>query len=448
MKEWYQLKGQILKDLIHHLQTGGEIDQTREFFHSYTIRIPEISFINLACTLKNQTLCYFKNKDNSRQFLGIGITALFQYDNDFDNIQELLEENPALVFLGGQSFFNEPKIAYEWEDFGERFVFLPQVLAKCENQEYTFTFFYSDEILSSIEAQSRFIFQVEDILSFRPYLLENRFEFNQSLHEPGPMQWNDSVKTCTDEFREDPDFHKVVLAKKETYLSLKKINGLSLLKEMHQYADDSYCFYLQTSPHQAFLSISPERLFTLENDKIVVDCIAGTRARGKDQDEENRLSHELLTSEKEINEHRIVADEIFERLEYLCDQVLTPQKVSLLKCKYVQHLFAQYSGVLQAGVSLEKIIKILHPTPAVGGRPWHLAQDYIKNLEPFQRGFYAAPVGVVTSNYTEFAVGIRSCLINNKALHIYAGAGIVPGSIGQDEWIEVHNKMKNFLQIF
>ena len=94
------------------------------------------------------------------------------------------------------------------------------------------------------------------------------------------------------------------------------------------------------------------------------------------------------------------------------------------------------------------MIDHFHPTPAVGGRPWNLAKSYLKEAEPFDRGLYSAPFGIVSKDYTEFAVGIRSALYENDSLHLYGGAGIVDGSKAMDEWVETNNKMKNFESLF
>ena len=72
----------------------------------------------------------------------------------------------------------------------------------------------------------------------------------------------------------------------------------------------------------------------------------------------------------------------------------------------------------------------------------------IRELEPFDRGWYAAPVGWVGLDSTEFAVAIRSGLVVDETLSLYTGAGIVPGSTPQEEWAEIENKMTSFAEIF
>ena len=95
-----------------------------------------------------------------------------------------------------------------------------------------------------------------------------------------------------------------------------------------------------------------------------------------------------------------------------------------------------------------EIIHKLHPTPAVGGYPKKQALEAIEEIEPFERGWYAAPVGWVGYDRAEFAVAIRSSLIVKNKVALFAGAGIVSGSQPEAEWEELENKIRNFRQIF
>ncbi|MEZ4744549.1 MAG: chorismate-binding protein [Calditrichia bacterium] len=89
---------------------------------------------------------------------------------------------------------------------------------------------------------------------------------------------------------------------------------------------------------------------------------------------------------------------------------------------------------------------MLHPTPAVGGYPKDLALPKISELEPFDRGWYAGPIGWFSKNAAEFAVAIRSGMVYHNKLLLYAGAGIVPGSEPEKEWDELENKISNFMR--
>ena len=110
------------------------------------------------------------------------------------------------------------------------------------------------------------------------------------------------------------------------------------------------------------------------------------------------------------------------------------------------HLMTQFNGILHPRISDDLILSSLHPTPAVGGYPKEKALKYIKELEPFNRGWYAGVLGFAGYNSAEFCVAIRSGLVKGKTLTLYAGAGIVKESTMEGEWNEIEEKIKSFYE--
>ena len=88
----------------------------------------------------------------------------------------------------------------------------------------------------------------------------------------------------------------------------------------------------------------------------------------------------------------------------------------------------------------------MHPTPAVGGTPRSAALAAIRELEPYPRGWYAGPIGWIERDRAEFAVAIRSAMLSGATASVFAGAGIVPGSVPETEWQETQNKAQAFLK--
>ena len=125
-----------------------------------------------------------------------------------------------------------------------------------------------------------------------------------------------------------------------------------------------------------------------------------------------------------------------------------PDKTFILKLSRLQHLYSNIRGLLKDGIGDSDILQHLHPTPAVGWYPKNEAMRYIEDIEPFDRGWYAGPVGWVSSDAAEFAVAIRSAITTENKLILYAGAGIVPGSDPEKEWAEIENKIANYLKVY
>ncbi len=123
-----------------------------------------------------------------------------------------------------------------------------------------------------------------------------------------------------------------------------------------------------------------------------------------------------------------------------------PSPPTILKLNHLQHLYNQLTGQLKEHIDDGDIINELHPTPAVGGFPREAALEQIGWLEPFDRGWYAAPVGWISEDAAEFVVAIRSGLVAGQQLHLYSGAGIVEGSSPSKEWEEIENKISNFIK--
>ncbi|KAF4710075.1 hypothetical protein FOZ62_022742, partial [Perkinsus olseni] len=97
---------------------------------------------------------------------------------------------------------------------------------------------------------------------------------------------------------------------------------------------------------------------------------------------------------------------------------------------------------------VEWLVRDLHPTPAVGGKPLKDGMTFIRAREPFDRGFFAAPCGVVSSGGGELAVSLRSALVERRhgsKVHVMAGAGLIDGSVPKDEWNEIRLKMRQFV---
>jgi menaquinone-specific isochorismate synthase len=116
----------------------------------------------------------------------------------------------------------------------------------------------------------------------------------------------------------------------------------------------------------------------------------------------------------------------------------------LLRLAYVQHLATRVYAELRAGVGDLELIRALHPTPAVAGAPVAAAIEALRDFEPFDRGLYAGPVGVVSREGAEIAVAIRSARIDGDRLTAFAGAGIVDGSDAAEEWRETGHKLLAF----
>ncbi|HOD66255.1 MAG TPA: isochorismate synthase [candidate division Zixibacteria bacterium] len=263
---------------------------------------------------------------------------------------------------------------------------------------------------------------------------------------PGREDWLDIVGAAVDEINAGR-MDKIVLARESRCELGSPADPFRLTARLAASAPGCFVFAFKPPDGAAFLGATPERLYRREGRRITSEALAGTRRRGETPAEDALLGEKLLTSRKEAQEHACVADAVRGALAALCREAAEEKGRELVKLARVQHLATRFAGVLRDGVGDADILARLHPTPAVGGAPTATARQRIRELEAFDRGWYAGPVGWIGADSAEFAVAIRSALAAGDTLRLYSGAGIVGGSHPDREWDEIENKIDNYLKL-
>lgn len=266
-------------------------------------------------------------------------------------------------------------------------------------------------------------------------------------HEPDFPAWCQGVKKSLDLIRQGV-LKKIVLARKTTLRFSEDLEPLDVFRQFAFTTPRCFKFYLQQTPSSAFFAASPERLYKRRHRFIQTEALAGTRPRHSHRKEDQALRRELIQDAKEQYEHAVVVEMIQSRLAALCESLRVDRDPQLMRLPGCQHLYTRFSGLLHEGIKDTEVLAALHPTPAVGGFPANEAIKQIRSMEPFSRGFYAGPVGMLSQEESEFAVGIRSAVIQGDQLHLFAGAGIVEGSKPEQEWLELDTKLSTYSNLF
>lgn len=264
---------------------------------------------------------------------------------------------------------------------------------------------------------------------------------------PDRAEWNRDVEWALDAFRRDR-LEKVVLARRVDFRFTERLEPVTLLKRLHAGTANCFHFGFQYRRDEAFVGATPERLFRRSGRRIWTEAVAGTRPRGDSEEEDERMLRDLLESEKDQREHAYVRDSIRDALTPLSESFYIDPVASEMKLARGWHLVSRSRGVLHDEVHGSEVMEALHPTPAVGGYPTAEALEVIRTLEPFDRGWYAGPVGWIGSRGAEFAVALRCGLAHGDRLSLYSGAGIVEGSRPASEWREIEQKISDFLKVF
>jgi len=180
---------------------------------------------------------------------------------------------------------------------------------------------------------------------------------------------------------------------------------------------------------------------------VETEALAGSVGRGGTPEADAELAQSLVESSKIQHEQGLVVDAICEQLAPLGEVREGEQRVR--KLDNIQHLQTPISATLDADAHVLDIVAALHPTPAVGGLPPDVAADTIREVETFERGWYAAPVGWFdAAGDGEFLVGIRSGVAGGQQATLFAGNGIVRDSNPQEEWDEIQLKYRPLLDEF
>ncbi|NMH70318.1 anthranilate synthase component I [Bacillus sp. RO3] len=229
------------------------------------------------------------------------------------------------------------------------------------------------------------------------------------------------------------------------------------------FSDDPFLFYRSLrksnpSPYMFFidfeeyvvLGASPESLLKIQGREITTNPIAGTRPRGKTQQEDVELERELLTDEKEIAEHRMLVDLGRNDLGRVCEigSISLSKYLTIERYKYVMHIVSEVKGVLKEDVTPLEALTSCLPAGTVSGAPKIRAMQIINELEIRKRGVYSGAVGYIGVNGNlDFALAIRTMVLKDKTAYVQAGAGIVYDSDPASEYEETMNKAKSLLEV-
>ncbi|SDY67477.1 isochorismate synthase [Saccharopolyspora shandongensis] len=278
---------------------------------------------------------------------------------------------------------------------------------------------------------------------------------------PAPAEYERGVSRVLRRLA-DGELSKVVLARSLELTAAEPIDVRSVLRNLALADPASYTFAVDLPRHgedgtrdsfgappplrRTFLGASPELLVSRRGMRVRSNPMAGSRPRSADPVEDRRRAAELSTSDKDRREHAAVVDAVVQALRPFCRDLQVPAP-SVISTAAMWHLATEITGELRdpATSSLE-LADALHPTPAVCGTPLQRARDVIAETEPFERGYYAGMVGWCdAAGDGEWVVAIRCADIEDDAMRLYAGAGIVAGSDPADELAETSAKFRTAL---
>ncbi|MDD3520791.1 MAG: isochorismate synthase [Actinomycetota bacterium] len=411
---------------------------------------------------------YFSDR-NKNESAGIGIGDIINYkpvtlkigetgstckpvlEDVMNLIKERIELSGKKVkYFGGHAFDVRDRMDSIWYRMGNILFISPliEITGNGSRKTLAINFYYHPE--KGISKNNLYEIIKKEILNlnrFEAISDKKVFTLKSRQDVPGKERWLRNIDSVKDTFQIE-NISKIVLARKTVFNINNIIDPLIIFNHLKKQNVKTYDFYFQTGENYAFFGCSPELLFFREKKKLISDAIAGTIQKGKNKEEEKTYADELMSSKKDSEEFRFVFNDIKKELKKICESVNVSKEKELLVLSYAQHIRSQFDCTLKDNISDYRILKSLHPTPAVSGYPLKNIYKLIKRYENFYRGFYSGPVGWISKDEACFAVGLRSAILDRRFISVFAGAGIVKKSSPEMEWDEVENKITPFLRIF
>ena len=351
------------------------------------------------------------------------------------------------LLLGGFSFDPQRIGSGQWCGFPSARLILPRFLLTVSGEEHYLTLNATVRPDGDPATEARAMSGDLDALLARTRLVVpgRDHEGDIAVVEARPAaEWKQVVADASASIRRR-EAEKIVLAR-EVHLESEAPFEISVVLDRLMTTYPTCYVFAFAQGDRTFVGATPERLVQLEQGELKAACLAGSERRGATAEEDRALGEALLASRKDREEHAIVVRALRDGLAVLCDQLIAPDEPELLSVSNVHHLYTPIAGRLRAGVCILDAVERLHPTPAVGGFPRETALQFIREHEGMDRGWYAAPIGWVGQDGGgEFAVALRSALVDGSTASLFAGCGVMGDSIPEREYAESWLKFRPML---
>jgi isochorismate synthase len=377
----------------------------------------------------------------------------------YADAQALAQGGP--IFFGGFAFDPLSARTRLWADFPDGLLLLPSLLVSYKDSDVTLTVNRMiggeddiercvNEMIAGAKRLRSAIERVQRIALVDTIDTdEQAMQSTPTIQDMRPASEWMALVAETMQGIQQGEYEKVVLARGVQVLlggSTATFDIAATLQQLCQQYPDTYVFAIQRG-ERFFVGATPERLVQARDGQIRTMALAGSAARGATDEEDIQIGTELLQSPKNNAEHALVVAEVHDALLTHCTHVHVVEKPQLLKLKNVQHLKTPIIGELLPGRCILDVMAHLHPTPAVGGFPREAALTAIRDTEHLDRGWYAGPLGWIgASGHGEFAVALRSGLIDGHTATLFAGCGIVAHSDPESEYAESCLKLQVMLR--
>jgi len=445
----------------HVLVSVSERIEVTDPLHALELLLREVPFAGAGRSQLGGEAMLWERPSESFALAGLGSVRVLEHSGPerFTSVardwEELLDgavvggdnlsKGLGPMLMGGFAFEPEGPATPLWDGFPSAHLAVPRVLFSSVSGEHWVTLNLlvspdgaSDANLDFVRALTGSVTNAPRRRGMDRDPAEADLEIS-SLSTRG--EWQESIRSAITEIRAGR-LHKVVLARAVRASPPESIDVFALLRHLRAVSRESAVFGVWRG-NRVFVGASPERLVRLTGREVEASSLAGTIERGATPLVDAANARRLRASAKDLTEHAAVRDDLYSALVMTCDDVRAPETPSLLTLPHVHHLHTSLRARLRDGGSLLDLVAQLHPTPAVGGSPREAALRFIRQHENLDRGWYAAPVGWISREGGEFAVALRSALVDENEAILFAGCGIVGDSDPDLEYEESNLKLRS-----
>ena len=287
---------------------------------------------------------------------------------------------------------------------------------------------------------------VSQLLDDVPAPLQETQNVRSITYQPTPEEYAHNVALAVEILRRK-EIDKVVLARAVVGTVSEPLDVAAIAQRLRQREPACTVYSMPIIDGRRFVGASPELLARREGMRIECHPLAGTIALPPNVAPDD-YQNWLLGSTKNLHEHGVLVDDLVNILESRYDEITVDAQPSIVALRTVAHLGTWIHGVKTTGTAPDalEVLRLLHPTAAVGGIPRESAYKLICDLEQHDRGHYAGPVGWLDANGDgEWWVGIRGVMVEGANFEAWAGAGIVSESDPIAEREETRDKLASVL---
>jgi anthranilate synthase component 1 len=261
----------------------------------------------------------------------------------------------------------------------------------------------------------------------------------------GPGEYEQAVIRCKEYIKAGDIFQVVLSQRLQTETRARPFDIYRTLRVVNP---SPFLFFLRSGT-VCLIGSSPEIMARVEGDRLIIRPLAGTRRRGKNEAEDDRLAAELLADPKERAEHIMLVDlgrnDVGRVAQF--GTVELSDVLSVERYSHVMHLCSTVSGTLQPGKTAFDALRSCLPAGTLSGAPKVRAMQIIDELEPVRRGPYGGAVGYIDfRGNMDTCITLRTFVLKGQTVYLQAGAGIVADSDPASEREETLNKARGLLR--